>query len=70
MVCMQSGCSLCVWDMYRDNLHEYRVQQAMLKGETPPVKALDPFEEMELKLKGLAEEGKGPKASEAEQSTS
>ena len=56
--------------MYRDNLHEYRVQQAMLKGETLPVKALDPFEEMELKLNSLAEDGKGPKASEAEPSTS
>lgn len=63
---LQSGCSLCVWDMYRDNLHEYRVQQAMLKGEAPSVKALDPFEEMELKLNGLAKEGKGPKASQAE----
>ena len=63
---MQSGCTLCVWDMYKDNLHEYRVQQAQLKGEAPPVKALDPFEEMELKLNGLAEEGKGPKAAEAQ----
>ncbi|KAL3160127.1 hypothetical protein ABBQ32_010901 [Trebouxia sp. C0010 RCD-2024] len=60
--CCQSGCSLCVWDMYRDNLHEYRVQQAMVRGESPPVKALDPFEEMELKLNNLADEGKGPKA--------
>lgn len=51
--------------MYRDNLHEYRVQQAHLKGQSPPVKALDPFEEMELKLNSLAEEGKGPKAAEA-----
>lgn len=42
------------------------MQQAMLKGETPPVKALDPFEEMELKLDGLAKEGKGPQASQAE----
>lgn len=67
--CLQSGCSLCVWDMYRDNLHEYRVQQAKLKGESPPIKALDPFEEMEMKLNGLAEEGKGPKAAEAEPST-
>lgn len=67
--CCQSGCSLCVWDMYRDNLHEYRVQQAKLKGESPPIKALDPFEEMEMKLNGLAEEGKGPKAAEAEPST-
>ena len=50
--------------MYKDNLHEYRVQQAQLRGETPPVKALDPFEEMELKLNSLAEEGKGPKAAE------
>lgn len=48
--------------MYRDNLHEYRVQQAMVRGESPPVKALDPFEEMELKLNNLADEGKGPKA--------
>ncbi|DBA74943.1 TPA: hypothetical protein ACH3X2_009270 [Trebouxia sp. C0005] len=62
--CCQSGCSLCVWDMYKDNLHEYRVQQAQLRGETPPVKALDPFEEMELKLNSLAQEGKGPKAAE------
>ncbi|KAA6417137.1 MAG: hypothetical protein FRX49_12892 [Trebouxia sp. A1-2] len=45
--------------MYKDNLHEYRVQQAQLRGETPPVKALDPFEEMELKLNSLAQEGKG-----------
>ncbi|KAL0027838.1 hypothetical protein WJX77_009481 [Trebouxia sp. C0004] len=62
--CCQSGCSLCVWDMYKDNLHEYRVQQAQLRGETPPVKALDPFEEMELKLNSLAQEGMGPKAAE------
>ena len=48
--------------MYKDNLHEYRVQQAQLRGETPPVKALDPFEEMELKLNSLAQEGTGPKA--------
>lgn len=61
----QSGCSLCVWDMYRGNLHEYRVQQAHLKGESIPIKALDPFEELEKKLSGLAEEGKGPKAPEA-----
>ena len=59
---MQSGCTLCVWDMYRDALHQYRVQQAKLKGEAVPVKALDPFEEMERKLNGLAEQGKGPKA--------
>lgn len=59
---MQSGCTLCVWDMYRDALHEYRVQQAKLKGESVPVKAPDPFEEMERKPNGLAEEGKGPKA--------
>lgn len=59
---LQSGCSLCVWDMYRDNLHDYRVQQAELKGESPPVKALDPFEEIGKKLNGLADEGKGPKA--------
>lgn len=51
--------------MYRDSLHEYRVQQAKLKGKTPPIKALDPFEEMEIKLNGLAEEGKGPKAPQA-----
>lgn len=55
--------------MYRDNLHEYRVQQAMLQGDTPPVKVLDPFEEMELKLNGLAKEGKGPKATQAEPAT-
>ncbi|KAL3158427.1 hypothetical protein ABBQ38_010661 [Trebouxia sp. C0009 RCD-2024] len=67
--CCQSGCSLCVWDMYRDNLHDYRVQQAMVRGESPPVKALDPFEEMELKLNKLADEGKGPKAAESEPST-
>ena len=65
MLRLQSGCTLCVWDMYKDNLHEYRVQQAKLKGEAPPVKALDPFEEMEMKLNGLATEGKGPKAAEA-----
>ena len=51
--------------MYRDNLHDYRIQQAKLKGEKPPVKALDPFEEMERKLNGLADEGKGPRAAEA-----
>lgn len=67
---VQSGCSLCVWDMYRDNLHEYRVQQAMLRGERPPVKSLDPFEEMELRLNNLADEGKGPKAAEREPSSS
>ena len=50
--------------MYKDNLHEYRVQQAQMRGETPPVKALDPFEEMEHKLDSLAREGKGPKAAE------
>ena len=62
----QSDCSLCVWDMYRDNLHEYQVQQGHLKGKSPPIKALDPFEELERKLSGLAEEGKGPAAAEAQ----
>lgn len=60
---------MCVWDVYQDNLHEYRVQQAMLKGEPLPVKALDSFEEMELKLDGLLRDGKGPKASQAEPAT-
>lgn len=60
---VQSGCTFCVWDSYRDTLLEYQVQQARLKGNSPPVKALDPFEEMERTMSDLAE-GKGPKAPE------
>lgn len=62
----QSGCSLYIWYKYRGNLHEYRVQQPHLKGESPPIKALDSLEELEIKPSGLAEEGKGSKAAEAQ----
>ena len=60
----QSGCTLCVWDMYRDALHDFRVQQAVQKGHPPPAKPLDPFEEMELRMKALDEKTKGTQAAE------
>ena len=43
------GCIECVWEQYRQQLHEYQAQEAMKRGEQYVVPE-DPFEMMERQL--------------------